>query len=74
LIIFLRFSCDEDGNAWATVEEFDSSVLNVQSGIDLALVAACRGIVSNHLLLNQSVKVGGISIAEAILATYPNVS
>lgn len=63
-----------DGLAWVNIEEFDNSILNTQTGHDLALVSACRSIVSRYLIQNQKLEISGISIADAILPSFPDIS
>jgi hypothetical protein len=60
-----------DGKALNTLAELESIIISNADQIDTLLIKACRALVAAYLVRNQDMDIFGISLKEAILASYP---
>lgn len=67
-----KLSAAARGEIWLSVKELEEDVLARDNSFDLALIRACRNLVSAYLIQNQEVCIHGISIKDAILPSYPD--
>lgn len=63
-----------EGTIWKTVQDFERAILSRNSSLDDAFVRACRRLVAEFLIRNESRDINGISIKDAILPSYPQAN
>ena len=77
--LLTKLEAAANDRTWMTVSELEADVLTKhslsdKSSIDLALIRACRAIISSFLKRHQDHDMHGLSIKDAILPTYPDCS
>ena len=60
-----------DERCWKTAEEFEEDILSDLNNLDFSLIQACRRTTSQFLLNNTQFEVHGLSVTDAIMASYP---
>ena len=59
-----------DGTSWLTVEELEADVLNAKKKLDLAMIRACKKLVSLILIRDKDVDRNGLTLNDAIMPSY----
>ena len=59
---------------WQDVNDFEACILDPRSRLDVSLVYACRLLLSQYLREQQELEMNGLSIKDAILASYPDIT
>jgi hypothetical protein len=57
-----------DGKIWTTNRAFEASLIDNTSDLDLAMICACKHLVSNYILSHQDELFNGLSLATSINA------
>lgn len=61
-------------NTWRSVAEFEFEMNSVETALDTSLVMSCRLLTCWFLLTNQDKDMNGLSLREAILSSYTDIS
>lgn len=72
--LMCAFDAAIDDDRWLTIAQFESELLDLHSGLDWGLVKAMRRLLAVYLLKNRNEVHNGISIQEAILPSYSDVT
>ena len=64
-----------EGGLWrqGSVADLEASFLDAGNGLDLALVLACRLLLSKYILDHQHQDFNGLSLRDSILPSYTDV-
>jgi hypothetical protein len=65
--LLLKLGEAAEGRAWRSVPEFEADVLTESTGIDLALIRACKTLVATSLVRQQDKDMYGIPLRETIV-------
>ena len=62
-----------DGEKWHTLSEFESDLLSEHTGLDEALIRACKTVVARMLVEGKETVYNEMAVQDAILFTYDDV-